>query len=254
MVGKPLMLDGNKFQWGRREFARVCVRIELDKKLPLGVGWKKSGQQAFRKKGSVISSCENGVSVDGYAPSNVTMPAESQLDRSNDLNLIVEEGELLEGGLDAGAVVHTEGVMEKNLIETVMVLSNPGVNIEASTAVQAGCELKNLTGAELIVSNLEPKTEVALKDEMPNGGKEVVGSSEIAKFKLSKELKSLGPVQILTRGKSMDGLYRGRGPKEIRVFMNNNDLHEVGFVGPKFTWCNNKCGGGRILERLDRCL
>ncbi|XP_020686434.1 uncharacterized protein LOC110102438 [Dendrobium catenatum] len=32
-----------------------------------------------------------------------------------------------------------------------------------------------------------------------------------------------------------------------------NDLHEVGFNGPRFTWCNNKVGGSRILERLDRC-
>ncbi|PKU80715.1 Putative ribonuclease H protein [Dendrobium catenatum] len=32
-----------------------------------------------------------------------------------------------------------------------------------------------------------------------------------------------------------------------------NDLHEVGFIGPKYTWCNKKSGGARILERLDRC-
>ncbi|XP_020682240.1 uncharacterized protein LOC110099440 [Dendrobium catenatum] len=25
-------------------------------------------------------------------------------------------------------------------------------------------------------------------------------------------------------------------------------------MGPKFTWCNNKSGGARILEKLDRCL
>ncbi|XP_020704682.1 uncharacterized protein LOC110115708 [Dendrobium catenatum] len=37
MVGVPMMLDGNMFQWGRREFARICVRVKLDKPLPLGV-------------------------------------------------------------------------------------------------------------------------------------------------------------------------------------------------------------------------
>ncbi|PKU80916.1 hypothetical protein MA16_Dca027409 [Dendrobium catenatum] len=37
MVGKPYLIDGNMFQWGRREFGRVCVRIQLDNKLPLGV-------------------------------------------------------------------------------------------------------------------------------------------------------------------------------------------------------------------------
>ncbi|KAI0522521.1 hypothetical protein KFK09_004900 [Dendrobium nobile] len=37
-------------------------------------------------------------------------------------------------------------------------------------------------------------------------------------------------------------------------FMNENDFLEVGFVGPRYTWCNNKSGGGWILERLDRCI
>ncbi|XP_020675415.1 uncharacterized protein LOC110094508 [Dendrobium catenatum] len=37
-------------------------------------------------------------------------------------------------------------------------------------------------------------------------------------------------------------------------FLNMSDLHDVGFVGQRFTWCNNKSGGDRILERLDRCL
>ncbi|XP_028549317.1 uncharacterized protein LOC114579317 [Dendrobium catenatum] len=32
-----------------------------------------------------------------------------------------------------------------------------------------------------------------------------------------------------------------------------NDLHEIGYIGPKFTWYNNKVGSARILERLDRC-
>ncbi|KAI0526839.1 hypothetical protein KFK09_002431 [Dendrobium nobile] len=37
MVGKPFLLDGNMFQWSRREFARICVRIHLDIKLPKGI-------------------------------------------------------------------------------------------------------------------------------------------------------------------------------------------------------------------------
>ncbi|KAI0519619.1 hypothetical protein KFK09_007073 [Dendrobium nobile] len=45
-----------------------------------------------------------------------------------------------------------------------------------------------------------------------------------------------------------------QGSLEMVKFMNENDYHEVGFVGPRFTWCNNKKGGERILERLDRCL
>ncbi|KAI0496393.1 hypothetical protein KFK09_022709 [Dendrobium nobile] len=45
-----------------------------------------------------------------------------------------------------------------------------------------------------------------------------------------------------------------QGIKDMKMFMSNNDFHEIGFIGPKFTWCNNKSGGGRILKRLDRYL
>ncbi|KAL0922828.1 hypothetical protein M5K25_006853 [Dendrobium thyrsiflorum] len=44
------------------------------------------------------------------------------------------------------------------------------------------------------------------------------------------------------------------GPQEMKNFMINNDFHDVKFFGPTFTWCNNKKGSVRILERLDRCL
>ncbi|XP_020699283.1 uncharacterized protein LOC110111654 [Dendrobium catenatum] len=37
MVGKLYLIDGSMFQWGRREFGRVCVQIQQDNKLPLGV-------------------------------------------------------------------------------------------------------------------------------------------------------------------------------------------------------------------------
>ncbi|XP_020676615.1 uncharacterized protein LOC110095420 [Dendrobium catenatum] len=36
--------------------------------------------------------------------------------------------------------------------------------------------------------------------------------------------------------------------------MAKHDLHDLGAIVPKFTWCNNKQGVARIWERLDRCL
>ncbi|KAI0519569.1 hypothetical protein KFK09_007020 [Dendrobium nobile] len=42
-------------------------------------------------------------------------------------------------------------------------------------------------------------------------------------------------------------------PKDMKMFLTNNDFHDVGFVGPNYTWCNNKEGNSRIWERLDRC-
>ncbi|XP_028554743.1 uncharacterized protein LOC114580663 [Dendrobium catenatum] len=44
-----------------------------------------------------------------------------------------------------------------------------------------------------------------------------------------------------------------QGAIDMKNFLINNDLHEVEAYGPKFTWCNNKMGGARILEKLDRC-
>ncbi|KAL0926286.1 hypothetical protein M5K25_002503 [Dendrobium thyrsiflorum] len=36
-IGAPMYLDGNSFKWGRREFARACIRINLENKLPSGI-------------------------------------------------------------------------------------------------------------------------------------------------------------------------------------------------------------------------
>ncbi|XP_020688436.1 uncharacterized protein LOC110103901 [Dendrobium catenatum] len=40
----------------------------------------------------------------------------------------------------------------------------------------------------------------------------------------------------------------------MKDFMMNSDFHDIGSVGPRFTWCNNKEGTSRIWERLDRCI
>ncbi|XP_028547615.1 uncharacterized protein LOC114578541, partial [Dendrobium catenatum] len=45
-----------------------------------------------------------------------------------------------------------------------------------------------------------------------------------------------------------------KGPRDMKGFMTSCDFHDVGIIGPRFTWCNNKEGTSRIWERLDRCL
>ncbi|KAI0485910.1 hypothetical protein KFK09_029434 [Dendrobium nobile] len=45
-----------------------------------------------------------------------------------------------------------------------------------------------------------------------------------------------------------------KGPREMKGFMMNSDFYDVGSVGPRFAWCNNKEGASRIWERLDRCM
>ncbi|XP_028547939.1 uncharacterized protein LOC110093766 [Dendrobium catenatum] len=61
---------------------------------------------------------------------------------------------------------------------------------------------------------------------------------------------------ILSKEDKRDGkrFYLSKGSKDLNNFMINNDFHDIGFVGPSYTWCNNKKGNSRIWERLDRCL
>ncbi|XP_038971839.1 uncharacterized protein LOC120104572 [Phoenix dactylifera] len=40
--------------------------------------------------------------------------------------------------------------------------------------------------------------------------------------------------------------------REFRDFVQLNGLVDLGFSGPRFTWCNNQPGGARVWERLDR--
>ena len=42
--------------------------------------------------------------------------------------------------------------------------------------------------------------------------------------------------------------------KEFKDFVSNTQLLDLGFVGTKFTWSNNRMGMDRILEHLDRGL
>ncbi|KAI0529049.1 hypothetical protein KFK09_001594 [Dendrobium nobile] len=48
-IGTPLLLDGNMFRWGRREFASACIRVKLNSKLPSGV-WVEGLHGRFFQK------------------------------------------------------------------------------------------------------------------------------------------------------------------------------------------------------------
>ncbi|XP_020688962.1 uncharacterized protein LOC110104278 [Dendrobium catenatum] len=44
------------------------------------------------------------------------------------------------------------------------------------------------------------------------------------------------------------------GAQEMAAFLIDNDLHDLGFIGPNYTWSNNKTGNSKIWVRLDRVL
>ncbi|XP_020689854.2 uncharacterized protein LOC110104908, partial [Dendrobium catenatum] len=48
-LGTPIYVDGNTFGWSKREFVRVCVRINLEKKLMNGVWVDGSAGRFFQR-------------------------------------------------------------------------------------------------------------------------------------------------------------------------------------------------------------
>ncbi|XP_020693500.1 uncharacterized protein LOC110107569 [Dendrobium catenatum] len=83
LVGKPFLLDGNMFQWNRREFARICVRIKLDEQLPLGV-WVEGESSKFYQKieyekvPQEVVQAESANKMDD-GPSNVANPTTADI-------------------------------------------------------------------------------------------------------------------------------------------------------------------------------
>ncbi|KAI0524557.1 hypothetical protein KFK09_003931 [Dendrobium nobile] len=76
--GTPMYFYSNTFRWGKREFSRICVRIELEKKLLIGVWVEGSAGRFFQrveyekidllcyqcgKVGHEVKSCPKNVSV-----------------------------------------------------------------------------------------------------------------------------------------------------------------------------------------------
>ncbi|PKU61158.1 hypothetical protein MA16_Dca026513 [Dendrobium catenatum] len=101
LIGYPMLIDGDMFQWGRREFARVCVRLELDKQLPMGV-WVDGLDERFFQKveyekistfcfncgiiGHLSNVCKDKeISINNYANS-VSKGGSYEVPRMNDPN------------------------------------------------------------------------------------------------------------------------------------------------------------------------
>lgn len=61
---------------------------------------------------------------------------------------------------------------------------------------------------------------------------------------------------ILHRTKHKGGsfAYYERKARSFIDFVESNNLMDLNFSGPHFTWCNNQSGLARRWARLDRCL
>ncbi|KAI0522509.1 hypothetical protein KFK09_004888 [Dendrobium nobile] len=82
-IGTPLLLDGNMFRWGRREFARACIRVNLNSKLPSGI-WVEGLHGKFFQKfeyenlSSLCFKCGRIGHIDSVCP-NVVIPIDYEI-------------------------------------------------------------------------------------------------------------------------------------------------------------------------------
>ncbi|XP_020682363.1 uncharacterized protein LOC110099521 [Dendrobium catenatum] len=72
-VGTLFLIDDNMFQWGLHEFARVCVRINLEDKLPLGfwaegVSSKFYQKISYEKMPNICFKCGNIEHLEKFCP------------------------------------------------------------------------------------------------------------------------------------------------------------------------------------------
>ncbi|KAI0516092.1 hypothetical protein KFK09_008764 [Dendrobium nobile] len=280
LVGKPYLLDGNMFQWSIREFARVCVRIPLDMRLPQGVWVKGSAGEFYQKVeyegvskictecgtiGHSLKECgELKQKVEfGYRiaqPVGVingqtmhTMAAEAlDVEKRSNNNPWIQ-------------VQHVEALVSSKIPEDVdnEVIAddspdeeiNPAVEEEASTwiGVEEGeilvpdkeLDLSSTVRCDKQKSESFQKTGKELS--IPNGSKMGSHSYE-KKVKLIKEIKSLGSGNIISHNRKMDG-----GKTKKISYMENS--HLMKFLGMKWDFflvlAIGLSGGLMVLWRKD---
>ncbi|KAI0519711.1 hypothetical protein KFK09_007170 [Dendrobium nobile] len=374
-IGTALMLDGNIFHWGRREFSRVCVRIKLNQPLPLGVWVDSMGGRFFQKvvyekvsnfcftcgnighvdkecislnkvqdilkaKGNGEEGCiadkEKGCLEDpSYRPwifvnnkkKNFSKLGNKKISSNAFKYVKKKDVPLLEEDREEGAVtMEKEGCLDNNVSTVIQEVNSESLQKVINTGAkkkEASLYLKdfikewdvffvgivetklsslsmedfnkmmgkdwnfflhpsrgNLGGIMVIWnSNVEDFTLLHSSDQCILGDLEIFNKFrvKVATIYGSREVQGRRDLWIFLDGTanidspfiaggdfncilSQDERKGGKkfsfliGPLEMKSFMNRNDLHDVSILGSKFTWCNNKRGSARILERLDRCL
>ncbi|KAI0529128.1 hypothetical protein KFK09_001675 [Dendrobium nobile] len=274
MIGTPLMLDGNSFKWGKREYAR-CLEVLKRTENVNEDGFK----QQVDDYGPWIHVKFRDRRVRNIKRAGGASSFIKQIFRP-DIPIGLNKFQALEGDLEEGEL-----------------------NEKEKTRMLEKAEPLNQYGKEVHLEVEVPNADHCLEDQLNS-------TSTFGKVKLAKELRSLGPMEADTkkrRGTKINsgilvmwkkdtasfevlnhssqlimgilsvnnmGIIGGdfncilskedkrggksfnlsNGTKDMKMFLMNNDFHDIGYVGPNCTWCNNKEGTSRIWERLDRCL
>ncbi|XP_020704540.1 uncharacterized protein LOC110115610 [Dendrobium catenatum] len=309
-VGVPMILDGNSFKWGKREFARVCVCLNMENSLPHGIWVDKIAGRFFQKIeyekiDSICYQCGK-VGHDSKICPDIVRKKTAEQDGNR-----AEVGKNKEGMMesrgedgDYGPWIH---VKFKNRRIRNGNLTMAGRNGKNNAVSMLQTETGQISDKEILPRRGARKKEASLylKEIVRDHEVSFVGLMETklssfnrsdADFFIGKDwdffhypanglagvygsrshnersglwnllescFKDSGPAIvggdfncILNKEEKKGGkrFLLSKGAREMREFLTNLDFHVASFVGPSFTWCNNKEGSSRIWERLDRCL
>ncbi|KAI0492242.1 hypothetical protein KFK09_026511 [Dendrobium nobile] len=252
MVGKPYLIDGNMFQWGRREFGRAeegeIIQEKIDAALKADVTSSvfsdipDQGMYNTEKDFSLVKNKKSKQLKELGPISTNSRSRRMELDPKTTMGRSQEDYwrwlELCDGAFDW-------------FIWGIIVLWNIALTDFAVRDLSSQCIIGDLSifnNDKWRVATIYGNKDLYKRRELWN--KLEVHSKEETRKVIGGDFNCLNSSEDKRRERKF---HFSKGPKEIEVFITNNDYHEVRFIGPRFTWCNNKEGGARILERLDRC-
>ncbi|KAL0922858.1 hypothetical protein M5K25_006887 [Dendrobium thyrsiflorum] len=241
-IGKPLMLDGNMFQWGRREFARKdCLQVQpIPKEVEVETVKVGGGVEAKRRQ-EVLEEHSYGSWILVNNKNSRRSNPRIKVMKTNNLRYVKKDSHIVTGAqIVVGTGIRNElnsknltrlNAMDELLEEGECILEGDQSKFNEKNGVaevQDGCKCSS--------------DEARVKDNLPGefgsagqeGGNGVVPAAgvevneccveilgrnrsdgemaidvgtvgELSKGKLAKELRSLGPIKKVPRGRKLEG-------------------------------------------------